>query len=262
MSQPGRSKYTVTLACLLIVSATCVSNAQALPDGKGMPEFERICSSCHTVAMSTRLNKSRAEWTSIVNDMVSRGAQGSQSDLDSVVVYLTANFGADKQRAATPAVSQPAATVAEKVSEPPLTQPEIASAKETLKKNNCLTCHRVENEGSYRGPNLSSIGSHRTVEQIRAALVTPNPVVIPENRTVRLVTHEGKNVSGKILNQDGFTVQLIDSSGQLSTLRKSGLKEFSIVDTNPMPSYDNKMSAQELTNLLRYLGSLKDPDKQ
>jgi putative heme-binding domain-containing protein len=94
-------------------------------------------------------------------------------------------------------------------------------------------------------------------EQLHASLVSPNKEVLPENRTVQLVTSDGKTVTGRLLNQDGFSMQLIDSSGQLRSLEKSGLREFTIVTTNPMPSYANKLSQQDLTDLVRYLSSLK-----
>ncbi len=57
-------------------------------------------------------------------------------------------------------------------------------------------------------------------------------------------------------------MHVIDSSsGQLRSFEKAGLHEFTIVTTNPMPSYANKMSAQELTDIVHYLSSLKDKAK-
>jgi putative heme-binding domain-containing protein len=111
--------------------------------------------------------------------------------------------------------------------------------------------------GSYTAPDLTDIGGHRTAEQIRASLVSPNKEVRPENRSVRLVTSEGKTVTGKLLNQDGFSVQLIDSASQLRSFQKAGLRQFTIVTENSMPSYANTMSAQDLTDLVQYLSSLK-----
>jgi putative heme-binding domain-containing protein len=213
--------------------------------------------------MSTRLNKTQAEWVAVVNDMVSRGAQGSQNDLDNVVAYLASNFGKDKpasQNAALAQTATPTPTV-EKKFESPLSVSEVSKAKELIKNGSCLTCHRYESEGSYQGPRLDGIGTRRTAEQIRTSIIKPNAVVLPENRSVHLVTHDGKTVTGKILNQDGFSVELIDSSSRLVTYQKSSLREFSILDTNPMPSYENKMSAEDLSDLVRYLSSLKETGK-
>jgi mono/diheme cytochrome c family protein len=66
---------------------------QPLPEGRGKAEFERICSQCHAVNVATKLKMDEDGWTGVVNDMVSRGAQGTDDEFDRVVKYLTAHFG-------------------------------------------------------------------------------------------------------------------------------------------------------------------------
>lgn len=70
---------------------------------------------------------------------------------------------------------------------------------------------------------------------------------------VSLVTRDGKKVDGKLLNQDGFSVQLIDASGHLLTFERAGLRDFTIVTANPMPSYANRMAPQDVSLLVKYL---------
>jgi putative heme-binding domain-containing protein len=200
---------------------------------------------------------SQAEWMGVVNDMVARGAQGSQDELNNVVTYLAANFGKDNAPAANAAPPPPPPAV----TQTPLSEAEIAKGTKLLNANGCLSCHRVGDMGSYLAPGLTGIGASRSAEQIHAALVTPNKDVAPENRSVRLVTPDGVTITGRILNQDGFSVQLIDSSSHLRSVQKAGLREFTIVTANPMPSYANQMSAQDLTDLVHYLSSLKDNAK-
>jgi putative heme-binding domain-containing protein len=224
---------------------------QTLPEGKGKAEFQKICSSCHSVSMATSQGMDKAQWTGVVNDMVGRGAQGTQQDFDNIIAYLTANFGTGKP--ATP-VSPSLANVPATAS---LSEAEIAKATGLVKANGCLSCHRIGNMGSYVGPNLSDIGANRSAEDIQAALVSPGKDVHPENRSVRLVTKEGKVVTGRILNQDGFSVQIVDSESQLRSFQKASLREFTIVTANPMPSYADKMSTQDITGLVHYLSSLK-----
>jgi putative heme-binding domain-containing protein len=190
----------------------------------------------------------RTEWAAVVSDMVARGAQGSSAELDNVVSYLSANFGKNNAAAAAPSAA---------VEKTPLSAEEVTKATKLIQQNGCLSCHRLGDTGSYVGPYLDVVGAHRTPEQLRASLVSPKKEVLPENRTVRLVTSDGKTVTGRLLNQDAFSVQLIDSSSQLRSFKKSSLREFTIVTTNPMPSYVDKMNAQDLTDLVRYLSSLK-----
>jgi putative heme-binding domain-containing protein len=242
------------IVVLWATAAACfTAHAQDLPPGTGKAEFERICSSCHSVTIVTRQRMTNVQWLGVVSDMAGRGAQGTADELHNVVTYLSNNFGPGSPVAAPATSSVP--TVEQK--EPPLTDAEIASANKIINANGCLSCHRIDDMGSYTGPNLTGIGSRRTSDQLRASLISPNKAVLPENRSVRLVTADGKTVTGKLLNQDGFTVQLIDTSSELRAFKKSSLREFTIVKTNPMPSYQDKMSAQDLTDLVHYLSSLK-----
>jgi putative heme-binding domain-containing protein len=185
--------------------------------------------------------------------MVSRGAQGSQQDLDNVTNYLATHFG----QGAPPAASAMPAAAPAVAKEAPLSEAEVTRAMGLIKANGCLSCHRVAGTGSYAGPDLSDAGASYSAEQIRAALVSPNKDVAPQHRSIRLVTKDGKTITGRILNQDGFSVQIIDSSNELRSFLKANLREFTIVTANPMPAYADKMSAEDMNGLVQYLGSLK-----
>lgn len=245
-----------SLGSIVYLTAAVVANAQSGPDGKGKADFQRICSNRHSVTMATSQRMTHSEWAGVVNDMVSRGAQGTQDELDNVVTYLAENFGKDKPPAINAAPTQASAPAAEQ-NEPPLSEAEVSKAEELLKSNACLSCHRIGEIGSYVGPDLTDIGGRRSSQQLRSSLVSPGKEVLPENRSVRVVTLGGNAVTGRLLNQDAFSVQFIDSSGQLMSLQKSSLRELAILDQNPMSSYANKMSAQDLTDLVNWLSSLK-----
>ena len=107
------------------------------------------------------------------------------------------------------------------------------------------------------GPNLSDIGGRRTLEQLRQALVAPDDEVLPENRSVRLVTRDGAAVTGRLLNQDAISVQLITSSEELKTYLKDGLREYAILDKGLMPSVRGKLTDPQVADVVSYLGSLK-----
>jgi cytochrome c oxidase cbb3-type subunit III len=124
-------------------------------------------------------------------------------------------------------------------------------------KGNCTSCHRVNGTGARLGPDLSEIGRVRNSADIETAILDPNSSIVPSNRFVRLVTREGATMTGRLLNQDAFTVQLLDSKEQLRSLMRSDLKEFAFIDTSPMPSYKGKLSPEEITDLVSYLVSLQ-----
>src|SRR5208283_1936389 len=49
----------------------------------------------------------------------------------------------------------------------------IEHMKSILADNNCLVCHRIGREGGDIAPSLNGVGTRRTEEQIRAALISP-----------------------------------------------------------------------------------------
>jgi putative heme-binding domain-containing protein len=124
-------------------------------------------------------------------------------------------------------------------------------------KGACLSCHRVVATGSRLGPDLTEIGAIRTPEQLQESLVDPNAEILPENRTFTVVTRDGAKITGRLLNQDTFTVQLMDQKEQLRSFDKSRLRSYSFVKDSPMPSYNGKFSPQELADVIAYMGTLK-----
>ena len=86
-------------ALLLVIStfslAVALGSAQGddLPEGKGKDVFLRMCTNCHEPERATSARNSKRQWEDIVDDMVSRGAEGSDDDAEAVVSYLSRNFG-------------------------------------------------------------------------------------------------------------------------------------------------------------------------
>ncbi len=68
-----------------------------LPDGAAKDLFIRICEKCHGSENVVRARYDREKWESVVDDMVSRGAEGTDEELDKIVEYLVKNFGKEKK---------------------------------------------------------------------------------------------------------------------------------------------------------------------
>jgi putative heme-binding domain-containing protein len=124
-------------------------------------------------------------------------------------------------------------------------------------KGNCTGCHRVNGVGSRVGPDLSDIAALRRTVEIERSLLEPNEEVLPQNRGYRVVTKKGETITGRLLNLDSFSVQMIDSKERLLSLQRSDLRESGFVKDSTMPSYRDKLSAQELADIVAYLATLK-----
>jgi putative heme-binding domain-containing protein len=124
-------------------------------------------------------------------------------------------------------------------------------------KGACAGCHRVGAAGAITGPNLTDIGAVRSAGSLQRSLVDPVSQMMPINRPVRLVRQDGTVVSGRRLNEDTYSLQVIDEGGSLRSFLKSDLREYTVSTTSPMPSYRNTLSGDELADVLAYLLSLK-----
>jgi putative heme-binding domain-containing protein len=124
-------------------------------------------------------------------------------------------------------------------------------------KGQCLTCHSIGTNGGHAGPALSDIGLQRRSVDLMQSLVNPGAEVRPDNRGVRVVMKDGKTITGRFLNQDTFTIQLIDSTDKLLSIDRSSVRESSLLTTSAMPSYKDKLTATELADVVSYLSSLR-----
>ena len=66
---------------------------QTLPDGQGKAVTERMCKGCHGLDNVVRARRAEDKWAEVVDDMVSRGAKGTDAEVDQVIEYLSAHFG-------------------------------------------------------------------------------------------------------------------------------------------------------------------------
>ena len=122
---------------------------------------------------------------------------------------------------------------------------------------NCTNCHRVNGKGPRVAPDLSNVGALRTADMLEKSLIDPTAAMLPVNRSVRAVTRDGKVIIGRRLNEDTYSVQLIDDHEQLMSLEKADLRDYTVLKTSSMPSYKDRLSSQEQADVVAYLLSLK-----
>jgi putative heme-binding domain-containing protein len=132
-----------------------------------------------------------------------------------------------------------------------------ARGQAVYEKSACATCHRVKGTGARTAPDLTDIGAIRQAAAIQRSLLTPTAAMLPINRPVRIVTRDGRTIRGRRLNEDTFTIQLIDENERLLSLAKSEIREFEAGTASPMPSFAGKLTGEEIADLLAYLVSLR-----
>ena len=88
-------RFTACL-CVALPLAFLAIAQENLPDGKGKELVERECTKCHGLEGITGARNSKDRWASIVDDMVSRGATGTDQEIDQIIDYLAAHFAPAK----------------------------------------------------------------------------------------------------------------------------------------------------------------------
>jgi putative heme-binding domain-containing protein len=124
-------------------------------------------------------------------------------------------------------------------------------------KGNCGSCHRVNGKGPRLAPDLSDIGVLRLPAQLQRSLTDPTSQMMPINRPVRIVTRDGRTIRGRRLNEDTYTVQVIDEAERLVSLDKADIRELEVTKTSPMPPATGVLTSDEIADLVGYLMSLR-----
>ncbi|MBM4183447.1 MAG: c-type cytochrome [Gemmatimonadetes bacterium] len=127
--------------------------------------------------------------------------------------------------------------------------------------NNCSGCHRVNAKGGLLGPELSRIGSGRSREvllsRIRTGIDEPRPGFQP----VTITPESGPPIRGVKKNEDLFSVQIMDTRERIQGYRKDQVRSVVDIRRSMMPIFGpERLSDSDLTDLVRYLGTLRGFD--
>jgi len=132
----------------------------------------------------------------------------------------------------------------------------------------CYTCHMVEGKGGRLGPDLTTTGSARSTDYLIDSVRNPSRRLAQglseamkefsqEYETVNVETADGQKISGVILNEDHFTVQMLDLRERLHLFEKDKLRAFEKSRKSLMPAYDkNMLSDKDLQDILAFLLSV------
>src|SRR5579862_7756157 len=134
---------------------------------------------------------------------------------------------------------------------------------------NCSLCHMVDGKGGRVGPDLTGVGGSRTREAIIASVRNPSRQLAwglseatkefpQEYETVTVVTADGKEIKGVTLNEDNFSLQMMDASENLYLLEKDKMRSFQKTRESFMPRYDTGLlSDKDLDDIVAFLSSAR-----
>jgi cytochrome c oxidase cbb3-type subunit 3 len=130
---------------------------------------------------------------------------------------------------------------------------------------NCSLCHTVAGKGGRLGPDLTSVGGSRTREAIIDSVRNPSRRLAwglteatkefpQEYESITVVTADGKEIKGVSLNEDSFSVQMMDAGENIYLLEKDKLRSFQKSRESMMPKYAaDGLSDKDLEDIVAYL---------
>jgi cytochrome c oxidase cbb3-type subunit III len=133
---------------------------------------------------------------------------------------------------------------------------------------NCSGCHMVEGKGGRLGPDLTAVGMARATDAIVDSVRNPSRRLAPglleatkefpqEYETVTVVTAKGQEIKGVTMNEDNFSLQMMDASEQIHLFEKDKLRSIKKSRTSMMPIYAaTLLNDKDLLDIVAFLQSV------
>lgn len=239
-----------------------IGNLQAIAEGEAL--YNKTCLTCHgadgrggatghALVSGDRVDIGRSDTQTF--NVVKNGAPGTtmkplglpDAEIWKIVAYIHALRG--------PAIDRPLAG-------------DVARGEAVFwGKGQCGSCHMVSGKGGLTAPDLSNIAGVRKASSIVDALTKADHRVhdsggahLQELPTVnaylpvRVTLADGRIVDGMLLNEDGYSLQMIDKDQQLRLFDKSKLRNIAVEPTSLMPTdYDKRLTPEEFKDLMAFL---------
>ena len=132
----------------------------------------------------------------------------------------------------------------------------------------CSLCHMIQGKGGRLGPDLTASGASRSTEYLVESLRDPSRRLAQgifeamkefpqEYESVSVTTADGTKFAGVVLNEDQFTLQMLDTRELVHLFEKGKLRSLEKRRESAMPAYDQKiLSDKDLQDLIAYLQSV------
>jgi putative heme-binding domain-containing protein len=116
----------------------------------------------------------------------------------------------------------------------------------------CLTCHKLHGEGAEVGPDLTGVG-RSSLDALLANVIDPNQVIGKGYENVMIETTDGRNVSGRLVENSDARVKLLAAGPKEEVVAKSDIASMKTSELSVMPEGLEQMPDTDFRNLILYI---------
>ncbi|MGC6550801.1 MAG: PVC-type heme-binding CxxCH protein [Rubripirellula sp.] len=123
----------------------------------------------------------------------------------------------------------------------------------------CFKCHQFDGVGQVLGPDLSDIGDRaKDPKVLIESILLPSKVITEGFAVQKVLTTDGRILSGAVIEETGRSLKLADSEGNLTLVSKDEIEERIGTKVSPMPQgFGEMMNAQQVADLTAWLMTQK-----
>lgn len=126
--------------------------------------------------------------------------------------------------------------------------------------NSCASCHRVQGQGQWIGPDLSTIGTKYGKDGLLTSILSPSAAIGYNYRSFIVGLNDGRVLTGLPVEETSDRLVLKTADGQRISITPDEIEEKRLSDVSLMPDgLAQAMTDQDLVDLLAYLSTLRRP---
>ena len=125
-------------------------------------------------------------------------------------------------------------------------------------KSKCSTCHRIGDQGTAVGPDLTTIGANRSSSDLLESIVFPSASIVRDYATHQILTVNGQALSGIVVRESIDSLDLQQANGKRVSLNRADIDIMKPNSVSIMPAgLDGVLQEDELLDVVKYLQTLK-----
>ncbi|WP_337174017.1 PVC-type heme-binding CxxCH protein [Paludisphaera sp.] len=199
---------------------------------------------------------SRPSWTVALLDAVEAGAVPASVIPPARRALLLDHRDAkirDRANALLAAAAPAARAAAYERYRPALDLPADSARGGRVFERECMSCHRLGDQGKAVGPNLASV-QRRTPDEVLLHIVDPNREVAPEFLEYTVAMDDGRVLSGMVAEESSSALTLRRSGGEEDTVPRSGVEAIVGTGKSLMPEgLEERIDPGEMADLIAFI---------